>query len=97
VHPGAIGLTLFHALAFGTPVVTHNNGALHGPEFAAMDNGCHGLTYRCGSIEDMTAKLISLLKSEARCQEMGRAGQKLVQNKFNTRVMVERFIEIMEQ
>ena len=36
VSPGSIGLTAIHSMAYGTPVITHNNFPYQGPEFEAV-------------------------------------------------------------
>ncbi len=36
VSPGNVGLTAIHSLAYGTPVITHNNFYLQMPEFEAI-------------------------------------------------------------
>ena len=40
--PGNIGLTAMHSLAYGTPVVTHDDGKWQGPEFEAIQDGFNG-------------------------------------------------------
>lgn len=97
VHPGAIGLTLLHAMAFGLPVVTHNNEKHHGPEFAVMRTGQHGLTYCEDDLTAITGSLLELLGNEKHCRVMGKAGQQLVKDKYNTRVMVGRFLEMIRR
>jgi glycosyltransferase involved in cell wall biosynthesis len=97
VHPGAIGLTLFHAMAFGLPVVTHRDAKRHGPEFAAMVAGQHGLTHREDAMEEIASTLLELLGDDGRCREMGQAGQWVVKDRYNTRVMVDRFLAMIER
>lgn len=95
VHPGAIGLTLLHAMAFGLPVVTHQDAKRHGPEFAALRSGEHGLTHCEDALEEIAGSLLELLGNERRCREMGQAGQQVVKDRYNTRVMVARFLEMI--
>lgn len=42
VSPGNVGLTAIHTMAFGTPVVTHNDFAHQMPEFEAVQPGVTG-------------------------------------------------------
>lgn len=46
VSPGAIGLTCMHALAYGTPVITHDDPSAQGPECEAVVPGVTGALFR---------------------------------------------------
>ncbi len=94
-HPGAIGLTLLHAMAFGLPVVTHKDARRHGPEFAAMIPGVHGLTHGEDAQDEISSCLIELLNNQSQCQKMGQAGKKVVKDEYNTGVMVARFLRMI--
>ena len=50
VHPGALGLTIFHAFGYGLPVVTTDAMHLQMPEVEALEPGQNGLTYRHGDV-----------------------------------------------
>lgn len=45
-YPGPIGLSLMHAFAYGTPVITHADRQGHGPEIEALVDGGNGLLVR---------------------------------------------------
>lgn len=94
-HPGAIGLTLLHAMAFGLPVVTHKDARRHGPEFAAMIPGEHGLTHCEDALDEISSSLLELLNNESLCRKMGHAGKKVVKDRYNTGVMVTRFLRMI--
>ncbi|MFT3683390.1 MAG: glycosyltransferase family 4 protein [Phycisphaerales bacterium] len=53
VVPGAIGLAVMHAHAYGTPVVTHDEIEAHGPEFEAIVPGVNGGLFRRDDIEGL--------------------------------------------
>ena len=47
ISPGAVGLSVLHAFAYGVPVVTIDDGAnYHGPEFHNLVDGENGLVLR---------------------------------------------------
>jgi glycosyltransferase involved in cell wall biosynthesis len=96
VHPGAIGLTLLHAMAFGLPVITHNDPKRHGPEFAAMIPGEHGLTHSEDALAEIANSVLELLDKDRQSRAMGQAGQKVVRDRYNTGVMAERFLKMIE-
>jgi glycosyltransferase involved in cell wall biosynthesis len=53
VAPGEIGLTCMHALAYGIPVVTHDNPDLQMPEWEAIQPGITGEFFRYGDVQDL--------------------------------------------
>jgi glycosyltransferase involved in cell wall biosynthesis len=53
VHPGALGLTIFHAFGYGLPVITTDAMRLQMPEVEALEPGRNGLTYRHGDVADL--------------------------------------------
>jgi glycosyltransferase involved in cell wall biosynthesis len=61
VSPGNVGLTAMHALAYGTPVVSHSNASTQMPEFEAI---CPDLT---GDLFEEN-NLHSLCESMLRCK-----------------------------
>lgn len=75
--PGHVGLTSLHSLAFGTPVVTHDDPAHQAPEFEAIVPGVTGDLYPFGSVERLAAALEPWLRSpsvddaiRSRCRTM---------------------------
>ncbi len=60
VSPGKIGLTAMHSLAYGTPVVTHNNFDLQMPEVEALTEKESGMFFEYGNIVDLANKLTYL-------------------------------------
>lgn len=94
VHPEGIGLSILHAFGYGLPVITHGNGQLHGPEYAAFMNRETGYNYEQGNVADLTSKIVLLLQNDTERIQMKHTVKKLVQEKYNVDVMVTRFIEI---
>lgn len=64
VSPGNVGLNCIHALAYGVPVITHNNFSLQNPEVEAITDQINGRLYQFGDLNDMTEKVKSWLFSE---------------------------------
>ena len=61
VSPGEVGLTAMHALAYGTPVITHNNFTRQMPEFEAIKEGLSGGFFKYGSVNALAEKIIQCL------------------------------------
>jgi glycosyltransferase involved in cell wall biosynthesis len=53
VSPGNVGLTVIHALGYGTPVITHDNFSLQMPEFEAVVPGETGAFFQQGNPESL--------------------------------------------
>ena len=72
VSPGKVGLTAMHALAYGTPVITHGDLDLQMPEIEAIEEGKSGSLFKYGSINDLAgsiSKVISWKKSREQIRE----------------------------
>ena len=53
VSPGKVGLTAMQSLAFGTPVITHDDFDAQGPEWEAILSGTTGDFFRRGDVTDL--------------------------------------------
>ncbi len=53
VSPGQVGLAAMHSLAYGTPVITHNDPASQGPEWEAILPGQTGDLFKRGDVKDL--------------------------------------------
>ncbi len=53
VAPGMVGLTAMQSLAYGTPVITHNDFDRQSPEFEALVPGESGAFFECGNSNDL--------------------------------------------
>lgn len=62
VSPGEVGLTAMHSLAYGVPVITHDNRYKQMPEYEAVINGKTGLHFDYGSITSLSEAIIEAFK-----------------------------------
>jgi len=74
VSPGNVGLTAIHALNYGTPVITHDNPLMQGPEYEAIEPGVTGMLYEYDSLDSLVDKIYDWLK-------MNRDQRELVRNR----------------
>lgn len=58
VAPGQVGLTAIHSLAYGTPVITHDNPEDQMPEWEAIIPGETGDYFKCGDVQDLARVLV---------------------------------------
>jgi glycosyltransferase involved in cell wall biosynthesis len=49
VSPGEVGLNAIHSMAFGTPVITHDDADRQGPEWEAVEHGLTGFFFERNS------------------------------------------------
>ncbi len=98
VYPGAVGLSLIHALCYGLPVIVHNDRWAHMPEIAAFEEGSNsnGVSFEKGSVSSLTNTIASLIADAQRLEAMSRTAIALTDKSFNTDAMVDRFIEALE-
>jgi len=90
-YPGAIGLSLNHAFAYGLPVVAHDNPLQQMPEFAALTAGRNGLLFRQHDPDALAETLAGLLTDEQRCRTLGQNAFRTVRSTFSVGRMVENF------
>lgn len=84
VSPGNVGLTAIHALMFGTPVVTHDNGNRQGPEYEAVEPGVSGSLFTEGDTAALAAGIRPWLAIDPeRRAEVRRACHRVIDEKFN--------------
>jgi glycosyltransferase involved in cell wall biosynthesis len=73
VSPGKVGLLAMHALAYGTPVITHGDLDHQMPEVEAIEDGVTGALFRYGDVTDLTSKMRAVLawdeKTRAACSD----------------------------
>lgn len=57
VAPGMVGLTAMQSLAYGTPVLTHNDPFHQAPESDCLEPGITGQFFEYGNVEDLANKI----------------------------------------
>jgi len=92
VSPGNIGLAAIHSLMAGTPVITHGEASVQGPEYEVVSEGLNGALFKRGSVEDLQAKISNC----ARNLNEGRLTSQDCKNstiKYSTEHQVEIFLK----
>jgi glycosyltransferase involved in cell wall biosynthesis len=88
--PGAVGLSLIHAMCYGLPAIINDNRWANGPEFTAFTNNKTGQLFRQGSAEDMADKISNLIDSHSKLNKLSAEALHRTDTSFNTREMSER-------
>lgn len=97
ITPGNIGLTVMHSFVYGTPVITHNNFASHGPEFEAVEPGVTGDFFKEGDLMDLkrvVEKWIFFQKSNR--GDVRKNCFRVIDEKYNPHVQIEIFKELLK-
>ena len=96
VSPGAVGLTVMHALVYGTPVITHDDLNNQKPEFEAIQPGVTGALFRRGDVESLTATIetwFSVDRDRARQRTMCRDTLLRFYTPTNQREIIDRAVD----
>lgn len=91
VYPGAIGLGIIHSLAYGLPVVVHENADHQMPEFEVMENGKTGVTFKENDISDMVDKMLNLLDDSEGRKKMSEYSTAKVFSQYSMDQMIRNY------
>lgn len=98
VSPGNVGLTAMHSLAYGTPVITHNNFKKQMPEFEAIIEGETGLFFDYNSADSLANKIeewFAITKHATR-EEIAQCCFKVIDKKYNPYRQIELLRNVMD-
>ncbi|MBU1178625.1 glycosyltransferase family 4 protein [Patescibacteria group bacterium] len=84
------GLVVIESYACGKPVIAARTGAL--PELIAENKT--GQTFTSGDVAGLVSKINLMLKNGDRLPEMGRAGRKMVEERFGPERYYKRLMEV---
>lgn len=96
-YPGGVGLSLIHALAYGLPVIVHNDRWAHMPEIAAFSENINGVSFKKGSVHSLAKTIPRLIGDLERLDDMSQNAITLTDRTFNTQDMVERFMQAIDR
>lgn len=97
VYPGGVGLSLLHAMAYGLPVVVHDDRWAHMPEIAAFYRANSGLPFRHGDATSLAEAVAETLRIVSNDRTWSEASAKIADSEFNTRKMADRFCELVSE
>jgi glycosyltransferase involved in cell wall biosynthesis len=88
----SFGLVALEAMSAEVPVVASNAGGL--PE--VIDHGRTGFMHEPEDIAGYVSSVLSLLNDERLRRRMGRAGRKVVRERFDRDEMISRYIKVYD-
>lgn len=95
VYPGAVGLSLIHALDYGLPAIVHNNRWTHMPEIAALENEVNGLMFHENDSNSLAKCISELIRKEDILNKMSSNAVALTNKTFNSDDMTNRFFNMI--
>lgn len=95
-YPGAVGLSLMHAMAYSKACVVHSSFEMHMPEIAAFSNDETGISFVKDDPKDAARCIFVLLNNNERSGQMGRLARSRIISSFTIERMVNGFIEAVE-
>jgi glycosyltransferase involved in cell wall biosynthesis len=87
ISPGKVGLTAMHSLAYGIPVVTHNDFDSQMPEVESLVDGLTGGFFTKDDPEDLARELITWVNKEKTEAEKNAAIQ-VIEDKYSAEQQV---------
>jgi glycosyltransferase involved in cell wall biosynthesis len=97
VSPGKVGLTAMHALAFGTPVVTHGNLNTQMPEVEAVEPGISGEYFTYGDVVSLSEATLRLLSNGKTLSERRNACRDIILRKYTPEVQARLIDEAIDE
>lgn len=97
VIPSGAGLSVMHALVFGTPVLLHDRVEHHFPEWEAVIEGKTGFFYRYGDVDDLAAKIEQAIFPVPAKNAMADACKTVINEKYNPHRQVETFVQAVHE
>ena len=97
VYPGAVGLSLIHAMNYGLPAVVHGNPSKHMPEIAAFGDGETGRSFEQGSSSSLAETVLGLIREPSERTAMSALSIEVTANDFSTKTMEPRFSRLIER
>lgn len=97
VYPGAVGLSLIHAMGYGLPCIVHDRPLRHMPEISAFEKGATGVTFTKGDATSLATAVSSLLNLPETCKQMSDRCVEVTKENYTTEYMAQRFTEFVRR
>lgn len=97
VVPSGAGLSVIHAMAFGTPVIIHDRVDQHFPEWEAVQEGITGFFYKYDDVQDLSLKIEQALFPISCKAQMSEACQSIIRARYNPNRQVETIVNLVRR
>jgi glycosyltransferase involved in cell wall biosynthesis len=98
-YPEAIGLSIYHGLGYGLPIITSDDIASHNPEIESLQPGINGLLYRHRDMDAFAAAMDGVLSDPAGRAEWRRRALDTVRRPggFNIETMARGYADALRR
>lgn len=97
ISPGNVGLNCIHSLAFGVPVMTHDNFSFQNPEVEAIIEGETGSYFEYNNFDSLVATLINWIRSGKDKQVVIKKCHEKIKSNFNPDYQAKCIINAIKQ
>lgn len=97
VSPGNVGLNCIHALAYGVPVITHDNFRFQNPEVEAIEEGVTGSFYEYDNFESLVLKIQDWIEKKPDIETIKSNCQNIIKQKYNPQTQSECMVNALQK
>tara|TARA_R110002049_G_scaffold309052_2_gene516250 strand:+ start:8645 stop:9817 length:1173 start_codon:yes stop_codon:yes gene_type:complete len=83
ISPGNVGLNCLHSMAYGVPVITHDDFKFQGPEVEAIVKNCTGTFFDYYDLNSLTNVLKIWIENQPPKEEIKKNCQEMIKNTYS--------------
>lgn len=97
VFPGAVGLSVVHAMAYGLPTIVNDDRWGSGPEITAFETGETGVSFAKDDAADLADKIALTIDDIVSLDRWSKEAGRRAIDLYNTRNMADRVVGLIDQ
>ncbi len=97
VYPGAVGLSLIHAMAYGLPAIVNDDRWGNMPEITAFTSGATGVAFARDDAADLADKIALIIDDTDALHRWSEEATRRAHHLYNTRGMADRVVKLIDQ
>lgn len=97
VYPGAVGLSLIHAMAYGLPAIVNDDRWGNMPEITAFASGSTGVDFIRDNAADLADKIALVIDDTMALNQWSDEALRRAHQLYNTRGMADRVVKLIDQ
>lgn len=97
ISPGNVGLNCIHSLAYGVPVITHDNHAYQNPEVESLVDNETGVFFKHNDFEDMVQKIKQLAANSRDKEKLLHKCQAMIKRTYHPETQALCIVDAIEQ
>lgn len=97
VFPGAVGLSLIHAMAYGLPAVINDDRWGNGPEITAFSANSTGAAFAKDDSADLVDKIAAIIDDTGLLNRWSEEARRRADELYNTQGMTDRVLALIDR